>query len=74
MSETRSIMELNGVWRFKLDEGKGFKEDWYKTKLENTIEMAVPSSYNDLIELKEIRNHIGWVWYEREFSKFIEVC
>ncbi|MGL5415153.1 MAG: beta-glucuronidase [Clostridium sp.] len=68
MSETRSIMELNGIWRFKLDEGKGFKEDWYKTKLENTIEMAVPSSYNDLIELKEVRNHIGWVWYEREFS------
>ena len=29
--------------------------------------MAVPSSYNDLVESAEFRDHVGWVWYEREF-------
>ena len=29
--------------------------------------MAVPASYNDLVESKEVRDHVGWVWYERNF-------
>jgi len=28
--------------------------------------MPVPASYNDLYEGTEFRDHIGWVWYERE--------
>jgi beta-glucuronidase len=28
--------------------------------------MPVPASFNDLYEDTEIRDHIGWVWYERE--------
>jgi beta-glucuronidase len=28
--------------------------------------MPVPASYNDLYEGAEFRDHIGWVWYERE--------
>ncbi|WP_250278962.1 beta-glucuronidase [[Clostridium] colinum] len=67
ITETRNIIELNGVWSFKIDKGNGFLEKWYKKPLENTINMAVPSSYNDLIECPEIKNHIGWVWYERTF-------
>ncbi len=30
--------------------------------------MPVPSSYNDLVETEEVRDHVGWVWYERSFS------
>ena len=30
--------------------------------------MAVPSSYNDLVEAEEVRDHVGWVWYERNFT------
>ena len=29
--------------------------------------MPVPSSYNDITEEASLRDHIGWVWYDREF-------
>ncbi|ASA22862.1 beta-glucuronidase [Paenibacillus donghaensis] len=68
MTETRSLYDLNGVWNFKLDQGVGFDEKWFESKLTDTISMAVPSAYNDLGVSAEIRNHIGWVWYERELT------
>ncbi|ARK29794.1 beta-glucuronidase [Halalkalibacter krulwichiae] len=67
-TETRGVIDLNGTWNFKLDDGKGFEQKWFETKLTETIPMAVPSSYNDIGVTKEIRNHIGYVWYEREFT------
>ena len=67
MTESRNIIDLNGIWDFKLDKGNGFFEKWNESKLKDTIKMAVPSSYNDLVENVEFRDHMGWVWYEREF-------
>ncbi len=67
-TETRGIMDLNDIWNFKVDSGNGFSDKWYSRKLTNTIPMAVPSSYNDVGVTSDIRNHIGWVWYEREFA------
>ncbi|MGL5244252.1 MAG: sugar-binding domain-containing protein, partial [Sarcina sp.] len=67
MSESRQIIDLNGIWNFKLDNGNGLNEGWFKNKLEDTMTMAVPSSYNDLKEDETIRDHVGYVWYEREF-------
>jgi len=29
--------------------------------------MPVPSSYNDITQKISVRDHVGWVWYEREF-------
>ncbi|CAE1312335.1 uidA [Acanthosepion pharaonis] len=43
---------------------------WYKTSLSKTgtvIPMPVPSSYNDITQDKELRDFVGWVWYDREF-------
>ena len=67
ITESRNIIDLNGIWDFKLDKGNGFFEKWNESKLKDTIKMAVPSSYNDLVENVEFRDHMGWVWYEREF-------
>lgn len=67
MTETRQVIDLNGIWSFKLDKGVGFDEKWQESTLQDTIRMAVPSSYNDLVEDSSFRDHIGWVWYEREF-------
>ncbi|WP_163526988.1 beta-glucuronidase [Halobacillus ihumii] len=67
-SETRGVIDLNGIWNFKLDEGRGLEEKWYESRIPDTTPMAVPSSYNDIGVAKEIRNHIGYVWYEREFT------
>ncbi|MED4227535.1 beta-glucuronidase [Neobacillus cucumis] len=68
VTETRSIIDLNGIWNFKLDAGNGFKENWQNAGLTNAISMAVPASFNDIGVNASIRDHVGWVWYEREFT------
>lgn len=65
MTETRGLIDLSGIWDFKLDNGKGFEEEWYKTPFEGAMTMAVPSSYNDLKEGEDFREHYGWVFYQR---------
>ncbi len=66
-TSSRSVIDLSGIWNFKTDPGIGLQSGWQLEPLSNSIAMAVPSSYNDIGVNAEIRNHIGWVWYEREF-------
>lgn len=66
MTESRAILDLNGIWKFLLA-----KEDTkvdVSQPLATDQEMAVPGSYNDQGAIDEIRFHVGDVWYEREFS------
>ncbi|MEV4577523.1 beta-glucuronidase [Nonomuraea jabiensis] len=55
---TRELVSLDGLWRFALDGGPG--------PLDTTLEAAVPASYNDLFTDSAIRDHVGWVWYQRQ--------
>src|SRR5437588_11255743 len=66
MTTSRELVDLNGIWNFKLDHGTGFEEKWFGRPLQQAIPMPVPASYNDLYEGAEFRDHIGWGWYERE--------
>ncbi len=66
MTTSRELVDLNGIWNFKLDHGTGFAEGWFGRPLQQAIPMPVPASYNDPYEGAEFRDHIGWVWYERE--------
>src|SRR5581483_10557376 len=66
MTTSRELIDLNGIWNFKLDAGNGFAEEWFVYPLQETIPMPVPASYNDLYDGAAFRDHIGWVWYERE--------
>jgi beta-glucuronidase len=66
MTTSRELIDLNGIWKFKLDPGTGFAEEWFARPLQEAIPMPVPASYNDLYEGEAFRDHIGWVWYERE--------
>jgi beta-glucuronidase len=66
MTTSRELVDLNGIWNFQLDSGTGFEEKWFGRPLQQAIPMPVPASYNDLYEGAEFRDHIGWVWYERE--------
>lgn len=68
VTDTRNLIDLNGIWNFKLDKGNGFQESWETSGLSNAMTMAVPASFNDVGVTAEIRNHVGWVWYEREFT------
>lgn len=65
-NETRNIIELNGVWNFKLENEKD--EIDVSKPLDTELVMAVPGSYNDQCVTADIRNHVGNVWYERTFT------
>ena len=69
-NEVRQVKNLIGIWKFKKENklNKGFNEEWYKKPLADYIEMPVPASYNDITTDKNLRDHVGWVWYERNFS------
>ncbi|KAI4487038.1 hypothetical protein M0802_012093 [Mischocyttarus mexicanus] len=73
-SESREIKSLDGLWDFIAspdnDISKGYTEFWYIDSLSKAgelIKMPVPSSYNDITTSKELRDHVGAVWYERSF-------
>ncbi|MDE7312523.1 MAG: beta-glucuronidase [Eubacterium sp.] len=68
MTQSRGLMDLSGIWSFKLDNGNGFEEKWYEAPLADAMTMAVPSSYNDLKEGEDFREHYGWVFYQRTVS------
>ncbi|KJH50583.1 glycosyl hydrolase family 2, sugar binding domain protein [Dictyocaulus viviparus] len=45
----------------------GLRKLWYTmdlAKFPNATIMPVPSAYNDLSASAELRDHIGWVWYQ----------
>jgi beta-glucuronidase len=58
---TREQVGLDGLWRFAVDAG----EQPWSAPLAGILEVAVPASYNDLFTDPAIRDHVGWVWYQR---------
>ncbi|MCP4749729.1 MAG: beta-glucuronidase [Proteobacteria bacterium] len=66
-SETRELKDLSGLWKFKVDfDNEGRSKEWFKRPLEDSIEMAVPASYNDIVQDAAVRDHVGDVWYETD--------
>lgn len=64
---TRELINLDGLYAFKVDfERIGRQEKWFTRTLEAPLEIAVPSSYNDLFADQKIHDHVGYVWYQRE--------
>ncbi|KQP01369.1 beta-glucuronidase [Leifsonia sp. Leaf264] len=61
---TRELVNLDGVWRFGID-SRLASEPWTGI-LDTPLEAAVPASYNDQFTDAEIRDHVGWVYYQRE--------
>ncbi|XP_075421133.1 beta-glucuronidase-like isoform X2 [Tenrec ecaudatus] len=72
-SPSRERKELGGLWSFRADfsanRRQGFEQQWYQRPLRElgpTLDIPVPSSFNDVTQAGELRDFIGWVWYERE--------
>ncbi|MBN1411339.1 MAG: beta-glucuronidase [Spirochaetales bacterium] len=67
-NEIRELKDLSGIWNFKVDwKDEGLEKEWYARRLENPLFMPVPSSYNEITVDNAVRDHIGTVYYEREF-------
>lgn len=62
-TSTRELVNLDGLWRFVLDVDAP-DGAWTKT-LPGALEAAVPASYNDQFVDARIRDHVGWVYYQR---------
>ncbi|XP_036134908.1 beta-glucuronidase isoform X1 [Molossus molossus] len=74
-SASRERRELDGLWKFRADfsenRRRGFEQQWYRTPLREsgpTLDMPVPSSFNDVGQDEQLRSFVGWVWYEREVT------
>ncbi|MFR8316998.1 MAG: beta-glucuronidase [Catenibacillus sp.] len=66
LTDSRCLMDLSGTWDFKADrENRGFEEKWYAGPLTEAETMPVPASYNDLKEDFNLKEHYGWVFYQR---------
>uniref|UniRef100_A0A673UVU3 Beta-glucuronidase n=1 Tax=Suricata suricatta TaxID=37032 RepID=A0A673UVU3_SURSU len=72
-SPSRERKELTGLWSFRADfsenRRQGFEQQWYRAPLREsgpTLDMPVPSSFNDVGQDRQLRSFVGWVWYERE--------
>jgi len=62
------VLSLDGIWDFCFDQDVRMEGDWSAKKLPSPLAMPVPSSYNDLYEGREFRDHIGELIYQRSFS------
>ena len=72
-SRSREVKDISGVWRFKLDrDGVGMKERWYEKKLEGSIPMPVPASYNDITQEADVRDYVGVVRKDCNHSPELE--
>ncbi|MBI9015216.1 MAG: beta-glucuronidase [Clostridiales bacterium] len=63
----RYVVDLCGYWNFKIDKEHNGRGDGWQNGLDESILMAVPSSFNDVFTEKKIRDFAGDVWYERAF-------
>ncbi|XP_048750857.2 beta-glucuronidase-like [Ostrea edulis] len=74
-SMSRTVFQnMEGMWNFRIDTSEnrfqGFTDKWYSRPLKKSgpvMLMPVPASYNDITQSKEIRDFVGWAWYENEF-------
>lgn len=69
-NEVRTIIDLSGVWNFKL--GDATAPGPACDNPEGMELIAVPASYNDQKEDPAYRNHYGWAYYQRSIT--IPVC
>lgn len=60
---TRELVNLDGLWKFATAATVG--ESPWAGPLDTPLEAPVPASYNDLFTDSAIRDHVGWVWYQR---------
>ena len=67
-NEKRTVIDLNGVWGFCLDDGTNEERINNSFIALNRENIAVPASYNDLKDDLRYREHYGWAYYERTFT------
>ncbi|KAE8374379.1 glycosyl hydrolases family 2, TIM barrel domain-containing protein [Aspergillus bertholletiae] len=62
---TRELVSLDGLWKFALVSDSNNNTQPWTGPLDTPLECPVPASYNDIFVDREIHDHVGWVYYQR---------
>lgn len=62
----RELVSLDGVWNFTIGTSANIDDEkpWLRT-IPPKLQIPVPASYNDIFVDSKIRDHVGWVYYQR---------
>jgi beta-glucuronidase len=64
---TREVVCLDGLWNFDVVKTTpSDDDDSWTQRLSDKTQVPVPASYNDIFLDYDIRNHVGWVKYQRK--------
>ena len=59
----RSVIDLSGIWKFKVDPTNiGESEKWYEG-FETNVDIAVPGSWNEMLEEEGLLDYNGNGWF-----------
>ncbi|KAH6876391.1 glycoside hydrolase superfamily [Thelonectria olida] len=62
----RELVSLDGIWNFAVTNSVDIDgEEAWKQPIPPTLQVPVPASYNDIFVDQKIRDHVGWVYYQR---------
>ncbi|RSM12466.1 hypothetical protein CDV31_006307 [Fusarium ambrosium] len=65
----RELVSLDGIWNFALAQSVELEaEQAWKQAIPPTLQIPVPASYNDIFVDAKIRDHVGWVYYQRNVT------
>lgn len=65
----RQALDLSGIWSLAPDPGSiGESEGWTEKLPENSLQIAVPGSWNEQLAEKGLLNFVGDVWLQRRFT------
>ncbi|KAF5007144.1 hypothetical protein FDECE_6530, partial [Fusarium decemcellulare] len=65
----RELVSLDGIWNFALAQSVELEtEQAWKRAIPPTLQIPVPASYNDIFVDSKVRDHVGWVYYQRNVT------
>jgi beta-glucuronidase len=62
---TRELVSLDGIWSFEVVKTVPENDSAWTSRMHSRTQIPVPASYNDIFLDAEVRNHVGWVRYQR---------
>lgn len=66
LNEFRCVLHCSDFWKFKVDKNdEGEKLNWFDG-FESNIDIAVPGSWNEILEEEGLKDYIGSAWYSSE--------
>lgn len=68
-NQARSLISLDGIWNFALASGVDIEaEEAWKKAIPPKVQIPVPASYNDILVDAKVKDHVGWVYYQRQVT------